>query len=107
MAMRVRQSVRLSPLLKDMTGVEIRDAAEYAIANGWKAGEPVGLLVDNVLKCISDLQIEIDGELYDCWVAPSEKYDYEPTVCVGALEDYDTVGTLEDMLKDLRVLRYF
>lgn len=109
MAMLERQSVRLTPLLKGMTGVEIRDAAEYAIANGWKAGEPVGLLVDNVLKCINDLQIVRDGDLHPCFVAPCEIYDYEPTVFLGSVEDKnrEPVGALKDLLGDLRVLRYF
>ncbi len=109
MAMKVRQSVRVSPLLEGMTGVEIREAAEYAIANGWKAGEPVGLLVDNVLKCISDLEVVIEGKLYSCWVAPCEENSYEHTVFIGSVEDgeREPLGMLKDMLDDLRVLRYF
>lgn len=105
--MDVRQSIRLTPLLKDMTGIEIRDAAEYAIANGWKPGEPLGLLVDNVLKCIPNLQIIHGGEYYDCWVAPCKEFDYKYAVCVGCPEDYDAIGTLADMVDYLRVPRYF
>ncbi len=104
-----RQYIRVSAPLMGMSGAEIREAAEYAIGVGWKAGEPVGSLLSNLLRCIPDLEIQIKEEWYPAFVAPAEEHGYEPCVFIGTVEDNERelMGTLDDYVGLLRVLRNF
>lgn len=104
-----RQYIRVSKPLLGMVGAEIREAAEYAVSVGWKAGEPVGTLLDNVLRCVEDLEVQIDEEWYPAFIAPAEERGYEDSVFVGTVEDSERelVGTIPECAGRLRVLRNF
>lgn len=101
-----RQSIRLTKALEGLTGIEIRDAAEWAVSNGWRAGEPLGTITENVIRCCLDLQIKFEGEVYPAFIAPAEERHYEDCVFIGSVEDgeRELMGTLEEVFQQLQVL---
>lgn len=104
-----RQQIRVTEALLGLSGSEIQAAAEHAISLGWKAGEPVRSLTENVLLCVPDMEIQIDEEWYPCFVAMCEERGYEPCVFVGTVEDAERelMGTLDECVSSIRVIRNF